>query len=74
MMTLTIYLKSTYGYLYQTAIQDAQMTISIKVYKHITLYGQFFGSAKHPQSKHSSHLLALRTDSCGGINEDTKKK
>ena len=51
------HLKKTYAYLYHTAIQDTQMTISIKIYKHITLYGQFIGSAKHPQS--------------GNINEDS---
>ena len=64
------HLKATYATLFDHEILDIQMTRSIKIYKNITLYGQFIGSIKHPQTKHSAYLLAAWTDSNGNISED----
>ena len=64
------HLKATYATLFDHEILDIQMTRSIKIYKNITLYGQFIGSIKHPRTKHSAYLLAAWTDSNGNISED----
>jgi len=62
-------LKAAYSYLYQCSVTDAQMTKSIKTFKSITFYGQFFGSVKNPQSQHSAYIIASWADHSGMINE-----
>ena len=56
------HLKTTYATMLQCDVQDIQMTRSIKVFKNITLYGQFIGSIKHPQTKHSAYIRTSSMD------------
>lgn len=63
-------LKASYAHLYGCNVTEDQMTKSIKIFKSITLHGQFFGSVKYPQTQHSAYIMASWADSNGMINED----